>query len=328
MAKGFESRIPISARRFLEERESKNPLTEIAFVEVHSPSKPFVYGDTNAEPTVALWGDSHANAIAFEMGKIAKERHLSFQFYGRSGNPPLVGILLAYADGRALRDYNSEVLQTLEADSSVKVVVLAARWSLSLEGATQSYGPAENSAPLGSRMLRDTGKPYDSLGDAEVAYATSVRRTISELQKAGKTVCLIYPIPEVGFDVPTTLARECIERRDPSSFRVPASGIFFERQAFVRKLFDSLSSSFANAPIVRLRPSEFLLNHDYIRLQKDGEALYCDNNHLSLAGAHLLRPLFEEVFDVAIQKNSPQLVSEQPCRVFKKSLKVKPNVMK
>jgi hypothetical protein len=29
---------------------------------------------------------------------------------------------------------------------------------------------------------------------------------------------------------------------------------------------------------------------------KDGKALYCDDNHLTVAGAMLLRPLFEPIF--------------------------------
>lgn len=121
-----------------------------------------------------------------------------------------------------------------------------------------------------------------------------MRATVARLRAAGKTVFLFYPVPEAGHIVPETLAREVLHGRDPEKFAISARGIFFERQAFVMGLFDSLPDG---PDLVRFKPHEMLISGGHLRLMENDEVFYQDDDHLSMRGAHELRPLFDKVFN-------------------------------
>ncbi len=69
------------------------------------------------------------------------------------------------------------------------------------------------------------------------------------------------------------------------------------RKDFQREnpIFDGLSMEFQNVTI--LDPAELFVNQKQLcRLEENGKALYCDESHLSAAGAAVLKPLFDPIF--------------------------------
>ncbi len=91
--------------------------------------------------------------------------------------------------------------------------------------------------------------------------------------------------------------------KDPELIGVP-----FEeyRAEFQRQnpIFEGLVEHFPSVTI--LDPTEYLVNSNHLcRVVDDGKVLYYDGNHLSEAGAMLLRPLFEPIF-VGIAKDIAQ----------------------
>jgi len=66
-------------------------------------------------------------------------------------------------------------------------------------------------------------------------------------------------------------------------------------------IFNELTKKFCNLTV--LDPTAlFEYSNNLCRLEKDGKALYWDDGHISVAGAMLLRPLFEPIFQ-GIKKN-------------------------
>lgn len=294
---GFDWRVPEKARHFLSYKNHHEAHTQAVTEAPPTTPKGIFYGDPTSTPSIALWGDSHAQTLAHEMGELANEQKKSLILYWRAANPPLVGFrhLKNQYDGDPQDDYefNLAVLSEIINSKSIKSVVLSARWSQSIQGNLANYGPAEKEWGSTPSISTPKGRPFNTQPEREKVYAALLKDTILKLRGAGKTVFLIYPIPETGYDIPSTLSREVIIGNNPENFLIPAKKIFFERQKFVITLLDSLPD---DPNLVRLKPQDFLIKNGHVYLTDGDKLFYSDSNHLSPDGAHLLQPLLKQVF--------------------------------
>jgi peptidoglycan/LPS O-acetylase OafA/YrhL len=289
----FFQLLPAEALRLADYRKSKNPLGDEAFSDHSVASEPYLYGDRKATPHLAIWGDSHANALAGALHQHLLERGQSFRFYGRSGTVPLPGapIDTHYVRADAQR-YTDEVLPLLLKDDSIHIVMLAARWAIYVEGNTGFYGPSEVGTNDGAPVLPVADAAPGSPAVRET-FARLLADVIRQLQQSGKTVVLVYPIPEAARRVPQFLADEFLDGRDPASARIPADGVFFQRQQHILQTMDALPAS---AQLIRIKPHELLIRDGAIVLMHGKDVLYRDADHLSLEGVRYILPLFESVF--------------------------------
>ena len=101
-------------------------------------------------------------------------------------------------------------------------------------------------------------------------------------------------VPRHRWDVPRVLGR--LAWRGCSTNEVGLSSADY-RADFQQQspVFDGLSSMRSNVSI--LDPSDLFLCNGLYRVADRGEALYRDTDHLTIAGAMLLRPLFEPLFN-------------------------------
>jgi len=113
--------------------------------------------------------------------------------------------------------------------------------------------------------------------------------TIDRLLDGGRNVMLVYPIPEQHDSVPETLVKRLRAGLSPADYYLPREE-YGRRHAAVIRDFDSLSDS---DRFIRVRPSQALCRGGKCASYLDGQPLYLDDQHLSLAGSLLLQPLFE-----------------------------------
>lgn len=246
-------------------------------------TKPAIFGKLDTVPKVALWGDSHAVAIIPALEAVATESNQSFATYTMSGLPPVIGVVKVSTQIPEPRlRYSHAVFEKLVTDESIKTVVLHARWSFYL------LGPNESNAVSTTTFDGQLLKSQDSVNEF---YASRVRTSIQRLLAVGKKVVLVYPIPEVGFNVPNTLAKQAIAGGKVSS-TFPCHD-FERRQSFVIDLLDSLGVS---DQIIRIKPHEVLLQDGMIKVTSKKLPLFLDDDHLSVPGALYLKSLFEPVF--------------------------------
>jgi hypothetical protein len=284
------------AARILKYRESTNPLREQAFVIEPDVRHPYIYGDRAAHPAIALWGDSHADILAYPLHEVALKRHVSFRFYGLRHAPPLPGGLFGIDDDarRFASEYTDKVFELLLNDPDIRTVILAARWASYVEGLTGAYGPSEAGLDNAARVLDLPGRPPPSSQEVRSSFAALLSGTVEKLKKAGKRVVLVYPVPETAHNVPQTLAREVIRGRSPLDYRMPAEKVFYGRQQPVLAIFDALPEG---PEMIRIKPHEVLVRDNCIRLMDENDVLYNDDQHLSIEGARFIMPLFNPVFD-------------------------------
>lgn len=243
-------------------------------------------GSEAAAPSFVVWGDSHARVMADAIGEAAARHGRSGLLAIRSACAPLPGVRRTdHGARRQCPEFNRAVISAVEARPEIVDVILVGRWALLAEGVRYAH-------EYGSTVLladADTGVP--SLPENRRVFERSLESTVERLRRAGKRVWIVASVPEVGWDVPSTLARAHRFGRDLQI--APTRRQFLARQAFV---FATLEDLTVAAGITVLRPDTVLCPQTTCAIVVDGRPLYFDGHHLTLHGARLLEPLFESVF--------------------------------
>lgn len=244
-------------------------------------------GDERAgAPSFLLWGDSHGRAAADAIDAAAGRAGRSGVLAVRTGCSPLPGVRRSDHDrGHRCEEFNQAVLDSLARTPRIEDVVLMGRWALLAEG--RRYGRE----PGGAIYLADADSTARSSEDNRRIFDRSLDGAVSSLLAMGKRVWIVASVPEVGWDVPSTLARSVRFDRDPPL--APSPRAYAVRQTFV---LDSLARLDARPGVVVLRPDAVMCGPDRCEVTRDGLPLYFDSHHLSRLGTQMLEPMFDEVF--------------------------------
>jgi hypothetical protein len=236
-----------------------------------------------ARPTFVVWGDSHAWALTGAVGGVAARAGRTGLVAAHSLCPPLLGVDVSLlAAPRACREVNDAVLDLVSARDEVETVVLAARWSLYATG-TAFGREAERPARLGD----DGSGPSSAEGNAAV-LRRGLERTVAQLVAGGKEVVIVGPVPEIGAQVPSALARSAWFARQAAVG--PSRPTFDERNRAALAALDAIDQG---TPATVVYPHTALCDEVRCRVEREGRVLYFDDNHLSRDGEALIRPLLE-----------------------------------
>ncbi|WOF43564.1 acyltransferase [Sphingopyxis indica] len=278
-AHGFPQRVDAETARLAAATEHPNPYA----IPCHAGLllKPAcVIGDP-ARLRYALVGDSHAMVLRGAMERIAETGPATL-YGGASRCPPLAGFG-SEADCLAA---NAQKLQFLQAHPEIDTVIVASRWTYYYRGRALGIGPAETNGDLPD-LIDARGIVYRQFTPAaQRALTRGITDLVGALLAANKTVVLVYPIPEVGHDVPFTLARLHEKGKDVEGFTIPEEQ-YIERQADTIAMLDGLGR---HPRLRRVYPAAILCHDGACATVIGGIPLYTDNNHLSAAGARLLAP--------------------------------------
>ncbi|MET1756678.1 acyltransferase family protein [Novosphingobium sp. RD2P27] len=282
LARGFPQRFPEKVRVLSAYAGSQNALAD----ECSSTglqlmrSSPCTIGNP-ASASVFLWGDSHAGALYGALQEISRSGPSTI--YGATPRcPPLLGI----GTNAECIAGNQQRLDYVLGHPEISTVILAARWSLYSRGRATRYGPAETNADL--PVLEDSnGTPYPQFtAQAREGLRRGLYDLVHTLLAAGKHVVIMYPVPEMGYDIPSTMARLAAEGRMPNAFAIPERG-FLHRQRFSIPLLDGLGN---HPNLKRVYPDRTLCPSDRCLGFVDGTPLYFDSHHLSIPGSKRLEP--------------------------------------
>lgn len=253
------------------------------------------FGDPDVEPSILMFGDSHAHALAETCDRLAKEQHVSgvLILY----DPPFYH---SYARKKEECDAYFAQLQSLLSTFRFDTALLVARFAMYTEGFLaheMSYSHLHM-----FQITYDDGQGTH-ISDPYQALAASLRDTWSLLREHGiRRFFLLLPTPEQRHLIPETANRLAAQDKDPASLLfIPLD----EHQARVGKTQGVLEHfqkecQAVSTPVTLLDPLPALCPDgqrcDAIR---DGHALYFDDDHLSNYGGALLRDLLAQVFSPA-----------------------------
>jgi len=267
-------------------------------------------GVTNAEPDFALIGDSHAGAVQNEISSVAKEYGLSGIGLSYRSCPPLTSVdptdrqSTSALSCKALRNnlFSDEAIQSLP-----KYIVVLARWPLLIE--KERYVNSDGYKESGSSWVWDIGSTSErgyseSMGDVIV---TSLERYIS----AGKTLVIVYPVPEMGWSVPEYLAKAEHSKVGLSNESASESyDRFLERNKNAYSVLDSVGKGGGG---INVYPEDVLCDKNVKSICHaflNGHSLYYDDDHLSGYGAKLLSKEIVRIINENKQQFSKSAVQE------------------
>jgi len=236
----------------------------------------------DAVPTFILWGDSHAYALARMVAAVADDDGRVGLFAGSGGCAPLLGVSRTTRRAFPCEAFNDRVVELIRGDAQLRTVVIASRWTLTADGRRYRYEAGADT------FVRDAQSHEESRTENRAVFARGFARTINALQRTGKRIVVIGPIPEVGFDVPTTMARNLWFDRDVSI--EPTVAAFLDRQRFV---LETLTAAQARYGFELVQPYRSLCDSQRCRIGTRDRPYYADDNHLSMSGALTLKPLLE-----------------------------------
>lgn len=248
-----------------------------------APAESCVLGLATATPDWALVGDSHAGSLARALHEELLQKQQGAVQMTRTGCLYLPGF--QRMDNGNCGGWSREVHDWLLA-SPVTHVVIAGRYVMQLERSrfNNGEGGVEAGEPGGYTPEHATGLTDEERRQRVLAgYQESIR----ELLAAGKQVYLVYPVPEVGWNVPDQLfkLRVLHEAQDPVT---TSHALYQGRSATVIAAFDALG----NPPgLFRIHPDRVLCNvavAGRCSTELDGKVLYADDDHLSFDGSALV----------------------------------------
>jgi peptidoglycan/LPS O-acetylase OafA/YrhL len=265
------------------------------------PGHRFCRIDAEAQPTVALIGDSHANQFFHGFATALRARGENLLLLGRGHCPPLLDITSGYADTSDwCEGETSRSLRAVAQDPGIRTVILAGNWHLYVAGTRfhrhHRFQPPWRIAPADGKPAG--GGPYGQPGpapDNARLFVERLGRSIALLQAAGKQVVVIRQIPELDFE-----PRHCVMPRPVSLGRFDGhacDGV--QREDALRYLAEyrpTLDAALRPFPTVLIwDPADVLCDGPSCRYVEDGMPLYRDDLHLSRIGsAHVAARLLRE----------------------------------
>ena len=250
-----------------------------------------LFGDKKSKKHLILLGDSHSQAISWELDKFATEQkyrgiwlNMPFcepiPYFRRDKNDLVTNCKSLYEKGLA------PVLKNLNAD-----VDLVNRWTFRLfpiDGYSlempfkNSEGFTEYEDYREYHVLKDDGKFYSD----PVSKEEALTDYIDLIAKSSNRLFLIYPVPETAIDLHKINSRSKNSGLPYPDISIPYSD-YTQRNAFVESVFDSLKAD----NILRIRPDRIFCNSfvkDRCVSQYSSVSYYVDDDHLSDQGAKLV----------------------------------------
>jgi len=218
-------------------------------------------------PNIAIWGDSHGEALAPGIADVATRAGRQVMFAGHHGCAIGVHFQDTGWDGRDCAAFSKATLDFLVASPTIRQVVLVSRWV----------------------PLREAPSAGNQQG---MSAAASLAQVVAQLTAAGKHVWLVGPVPDVRTLVPRALYLKSMGLEQDFELR-PSVDAFHTAQ--IRTL--AVLRDLARRPGVSLvYPHEVLCLEGWCQVERDGWPLYFDDNHLTTHGAKLVAKILEPLF--------------------------------
>jgi peptidoglycan/LPS O-acetylase OafA/YrhL len=233
----------------------------------------------NDSITWAVFGDSHGVELSYAIAKKLENVNQGVIQLTSSGCQPA---FLFDSNTPGCTKWIRESMQYLQNNKNITKVVLVFRHSFYLYGdQLAEYPNIPNKDPA---FIQNS-----SPSQAREIYWNSFERMIQLLLQSGKQVYLVDPIPELG----SFLSKNIFSNNIFQTTRIDSLGTtisyYEKRNQFILNSLDKLHW---NSNLIRIRPLTFLQEGNYIKVIKNHQSLYFDDNHLSLVGAEFLSDLF------------------------------------
>ena len=233
--------------------------------------------DDGGEIDFVFWGDSHANALTPGVAASAESHQKNGIFTARSACPPIFAVGRLPTD-RACVEYLEHVRSFLDEQKTIPLVILSARWALSVEGVRYPVDGKEKVRLTWIGSEEDRPKSSDNSD----LFEAGLRHTLSELKQPGRRIVILGPTPEVAFDVPREFARaELLQRNLPRSL---STATHHQRTAKTEAILRRIAQSHPDVEYISLTEA-FCDDTTCDLIGTDGLPLFTDDDHITATAA-------------------------------------------
>ncbi|MDI3323037.1 acyltransferase family protein [Pontibacterium granulatum] len=265
--------------RYLKYRYENNPRLRECRISNREidPHNACIYGPSHL-PKAALWGDSHADQLAFPLSAAFASHGYSLIEFAIAGCPPILDT--KSPSGKRMCSENVRIiLDHIAHNKEIEHVVLHAYWT----------GYIDNHLIYPNKR--------NPLIDDQETLNSSFERVIRVLLNAGKKVHLIYPVPQMEVNPPLYMARRALTGLGTQEPNIGITQQDFESQSLSAHRF--LDNAATNLEVNAVHIADFLFDSKTSTYSAtEGPAvLYRDDNHLSITGAtKVAKPLASKIF--------------------------------
>lgn len=250
---------------------------------------------SDTEPTVALFGDSHAHALMPAFDALGKKHNKTIAHLGVDGCPPLLDVDVKkgnFAPGvcveLAARQFEYAKKHT------IKKVFLAGRWSLYTDGVY------ENGGSLYDFFLVDAQSRALDRDNSRAAFVRSMAATIKAYNDIGAEVVVVFQVPHQSVKIKNLYLKiynQGLNGSEEASLAVRKASIpvrshvywqSFNRQAITEALKNRMGQA--------INLDVLLCDATICPIGDASLPFYRDPSHLSTEGALRVTDAFEEHF--------------------------------
>ena len=242
---------------------------------------------------VVLIGDSHARMLEYNLNEIIKKRNLSlfkFETDLYLKNFKKVDRKTKIIDQNYFNN-NIKIDNFLKENSDL-IIILHHRWAIRfLETYFDNEEGFKEDHKLTETYLEPTNIKSNSLNERQEYLKKELLSQINMITNLGHTLILVYPVPEMGFNVPTLFKTNFYKLRNLNSYQVPILTTSYEVYKKRNKLIFDILDSVQSPNIYRIYPHELFCNTIKINrciANNDKSIFYSDDDHLSLEGSKLV----------------------------------------
>ena len=270
---GWRGRFAPSVNAFDDERQTSIPFSGCASRDtlIDSPDNPCLLGVDGVEPTMLVWGDSHAIAIAPAFDNLLRRQGRAAVLAVNTTCPPLADF--TGPSNPTCRRFNARVLEWLRSPGSPRNVVMIAAWPRYVTPEHLDAAERAAGSDVGERPLSGT-----------------LNQTVGLLHASGKTIWIIGPTPGAPSDVPLRCA--IAEMQDDP---LPAPRLTREFLRSASAFYAAVALLDRGPRLLVTDPSPWFCNARSCAFMHGDRLLYRDGGHLSLHGAAYLEPFLAPI---------------------------------
>lgn len=280
--KGLPGRVPadIRAVEAAAEDRHRQKKQDCGFDKKSKSLKRCDVGSGDGEPAFVLWGDSHAGALT---GAVVSASHAHGVSYS-AACPTLFGVSLKGKTRSDCPAFNRQVFEAVQSLPGQVPLIIVNRFSYYLYGRNESIkdGPALVYPDV---QAKEAGKSKEGI------FRETLVETLCTVS-AKRKLYIVKPIPEMGVDVPKTLARQMMTGRPAPDIFLPVAD-YEERHRTVVAALDEVRD---RCGAILLDPVPYLCKDGRCLGSQDRIPFYFDDDHLNERGNQALAPMFSEVF--------------------------------
>lgn len=221
----------------------------------------------DSEPAFLIWGDSHADAVSPLFYKISAETGIQGMAITYSGCPPLVGVSRLNKRGDC-QAHNNAVMAAVRKKRFANVILIGA-WHAWFQNPEKRFGISQD------------------------AMEAALRTTVEELRATGAKVFILRTVPMQWPHYLKSLIAASNDQRSLEQVGL-SMGEYLEGRRRYERVFETDGIT-ATAQIID--PLQAFCGGGVCSAFWQGQTLYYNSSHLSVAGSMRLEPQVRKVFE-------------------------------